>query len=266
MPWAPDPGRRAGQGRAAPRAGPRGPRRAARHGAAARAPRVDEALAELRELPGIGEWTASGVLTRGCGVADTLPLGDRISREAVRHFHGLARFPDDEAWMAIAEPWRPYRMWATVLLHMAWRRDQPGESARPTRRGPRVRLEPAPTDTRPKAARGIGPGRGKARPGTLGTRTMNEETPMQTHDETPRRCPCRSTRATTSCDGEWIESPIDDETYNLLMALTSKLEAIDVYQVYAEDGNASLWRELAAEERRQADRLLAELKERFAGA
>jgi hypothetical protein len=67
-------------------------------------------------------------------------------------------------------------------------------------------------------------------------------------------------------DGDWIDSPIDDETYNLLMALTSKLEAIDVYQVYAEDGHAELWRELATEERRQADRLLRELKERLAGA
>jgi DNA-3-methyladenine glycosylase II len=85
----------------------------------------DEALAELRTLPGIGEWTASGVLTRGCGVADALPLGDRISREAVRHFHDLTEDPDDEAWVALAEPWRPFRMWATVLLHMAWRRDQP---------------------------------------------------------------------------------------------------------------------------------------------
>ena len=85
----------------------------------------DEALRELRALPGIGEWTASGVLTRGCGVADTLPLGDRISREAVRHFFDLAEPPDDDAWLAIADPWRPYRMWATVLLHMAWRRDQP---------------------------------------------------------------------------------------------------------------------------------------------
>ena len=65
-------------------------------------------------------------------------------------------------------------------------------------------------------------------------------------------------------DGDWIESPIDDETYNLLMALTSKLEAIDVYQVYAEDGSAGLWRDLAVEERRQADRLLAALKQRLA--
>jgi hypothetical protein len=25
----------------------------------------------------------------------------------------------------MSDVWRPYRMWATVLLHMAWRRDQP---------------------------------------------------------------------------------------------------------------------------------------------
>jgi DNA-3-methyladenine glycosylase II len=82
-----------------------------------------EALAELRTLPGIGTWTASGVLTRGCGVADALPLGDAISREAVAGLYGLDRPPTDEAWLAIAEAWRPYRMWATVLLHLAWRRE-----------------------------------------------------------------------------------------------------------------------------------------------
>ncbi|MEO5939522.1 MAG: hypothetical protein ABIZ72_01385 [Candidatus Limnocylindrales bacterium] len=74
------------------------------------------------------------------------------------------------------------------------------------------------------------------------------------------------TTSDVAAEGEWIESPIDDATYNLLMALTSKLEAIDVYQVYAEDGQADLWRELASEERRQADRLLSALKQRLAGA
>ena len=65
--------------------------------------------------------------------------------------------------------------------------------------------------------------------------------------------------------GEWIESPIDDATYDILMALTSKLEAIDTYQVYADDGNADLWRELAQDERRHAERLFNELKQRIAG-
>jgi hypothetical protein len=91
---------------------------------------------------------------------------------------------------------------------------------------------------------------------------------MQTNDATQPETMSLPIDDTTDVarDGDWIESPIDDETYNLLMALTSKLEAIDVYQVYAEDGNAGLWRELAADERRHADRLLGELKGRMAGA
>ena len=70
----------------------------------------------------------------------------------------------------------------------------------------------------------------------------------------------------TTDDGEWIESPVDDATYNLMMALASKLEAIDVYEVYAEDGNASMWRELATDERRHAERLFVELKQRLASS
>jgi DNA-3-methyladenine glycosylase II len=83
-----------------------------------------EALAELRTLPGIGEWTASGVLARGCGVADMVTLADGLSRESVRQFYELPALPDDEEWLRIAEAWRPYRMWATVLVHLAWRRTQ----------------------------------------------------------------------------------------------------------------------------------------------
>jgi DNA-3-methyladenine glycosylase II len=84
-----------------------------------------DALAELQKLPGIGPWTAQGVLLRGCGVADAVPLVDDISRTAVAWAYGLPEPPDDEAWTRIADGWRPYRMWATVLLHMAWRRARP---------------------------------------------------------------------------------------------------------------------------------------------
>ena len=67
-------------------------------------------------------------------------------------------------------------------------------------------------------------------------------------------------------DGNWIESPVDDETYDLLMALASKLEAIDTYRLYAGDGSADLWRELATDEGRHAKRLFEELKQRLARA
>jgi hypothetical protein len=64
-------------------------------------------------------------------------------------------------------------------------------------------------------------------------------------------------------DGGWIDSPVDDATYDLLMALTSKLEAIDTYQTYATDGQPDLWRELATDERRHAERLVSELRQRL---
>jgi hypothetical protein len=90
---------------------------------------------------------------------------------------------------------------------------------------------------------------------------------VQTNDATPPETMSlpMDDATDTATDGDWIESPIDDVTYNLLMALTSKLEAIDVYQVYAEDGDAGLWRDLAADDRRHADRLLGALKGRLAG-
>ena len=84
-----------------------------------------EALAQLQALPGVGPWTASGILLRGCGVADAVPLVDDISRNAVAAIYGLPEPPDDATWTTISDVWRPYRMWATVLLHMAWRRQQP---------------------------------------------------------------------------------------------------------------------------------------------
>jgi DNA-3-methyladenine glycosylase II len=79
----------------------------------------------LESLPGVGPWTAQGILMRGCGSADTIPTEDTISREAVSHFYGLAATPTDAEWLKISEKWRPFRMWATVLLHMGWRREQP---------------------------------------------------------------------------------------------------------------------------------------------
>ena len=56
------------------------------------------------------------------------------------------------------------------------------------------------------------------------------------------------------------DSPIDDATYNVMMALASKLEAIDVYKKYSSDGsNQQIWTRLAEDDRRHADLLLEEL-------
>jgi DNA-3-methyladenine glycosylase II len=94
-----------------------------------------DALAELQALPGVGPWTASAILLRGCGIADAVPMVDEISRTAVAALYGLSEPLDDATWTRVSDAWRPYRMWATVLLHMAWRRAQPSTPS--YRQGPR---------------------------------------------------------------------------------------------------------------------------------
>jgi hypothetical protein len=56
------------------------------------------------------------------------------------------------------------------------------------------------------------------------------------------------------------ESPVDDATYNLLQALTSKLEAIEAYEIYAQDDPQGVFSELLSEERSHAERLLQALR------
>jgi DNA-3-methyladenine glycosylase II len=89
-----------------------------------------EALAELRSLRGVGEFTAEGVLLRGCGVADEIPASDEMSRQAIADLYGLAGPPDDAAFTEITDRWRPYRMWAIVLLRVGWGRSRPNASFR----------------------------------------------------------------------------------------------------------------------------------------
>ncbi|HJU47372.1 MAG TPA: hypothetical protein VJ689_04510 [Gaiellaceae bacterium] len=61
------------------------------------------------------------------------------------------------------------------------------------------------------------------------------------------------------------QSPVDDATYNLLQALTSKLEAIEAYELYAQDeGVQDLFERLGREEAAHAEALLAALRERIA--
>jgi rubrerythrin len=62
------------------------------------------------------------------------------------------------------------------------------------------------------------------------------------------------------------ESPVDNATYNLMQALTSKLEAIEAYETYREDGGGEdrqLFDELLADERQHAERLLDALRGRL---
>ena len=66
-------------------------------------------------------------------------------------------------------------------------------------------------------------------------------------------------------EGQVRRSPVDNYTYDLLQALTSKLEAIEAYQMYADDGGeaAELFGRLAEEDRSHARVLLEALRVRL---
>jgi hypothetical protein len=85
----------------------------------------DAALASLRELPGVGPFTADAVLYRGCGVVDGLPASDELGQTVI---HDVYELPSVSATDVdrITDRWRPYRMWAVVLLRMGWTRAQGG--------------------------------------------------------------------------------------------------------------------------------------------
>jgi DNA-3-methyladenine glycosylase II len=93
----------------------------------------EEAHARLMKLRGIGTWSADGILIRGCGTTDALPISEPRLALALRDAYRLARVPSDAEVRRIAESWRPFRTWVSVLLiSEAWSATAPG--SRPRRR------------------------------------------------------------------------------------------------------------------------------------
>ena len=63
-----------------------------------------------------------------------------------------------------------------------------------------------------------------------------------------------------------IQSPVDDQLYDLLQVLTSKCEAIEAYAKYEDDADgeaSSLFQEMARDDTRHAERLLGLLRDRL---
>ncbi len=79
----------------------------------------EAALAEVQRLPGIGPFYAGLVVIRATGFADVLPLSEPRVLAYVTRLYGLDEPPGGASFTALAEPWRPYRTWAVVLLRVA---------------------------------------------------------------------------------------------------------------------------------------------------
>jgi DNA-3-methyladenine glycosylase II len=75
-----------------------------------------EALADLKKLPGIGDFSAGLTLLRGAGAPDAVPGSEPRLARAVALAYGLPGPATPEQIAAISDKWRPYRTWVTLLL------------------------------------------------------------------------------------------------------------------------------------------------------
>jgi DNA-3-methyladenine glycosylase II len=80
----------------------------------------ERALEELRELRGVGKWTAAHILLRGCGAIDEVPGMEPRLLRGFAEAYGLREGESEEALARVSEGWRPYRMWVSILLVMSW--------------------------------------------------------------------------------------------------------------------------------------------------
>jgi DNA-3-methyladenine glycosylase II len=76
----------------------------------------EDALAQLKKLPGIGEFSAGLILLRGAGDPDALATAEPRLARAVGRAYGLAAPAAPGQLREISENWKPYRTWATLLL------------------------------------------------------------------------------------------------------------------------------------------------------
>ncbi|WP_328603237.1 hypothetical protein OG943_24460 [Amycolatopsis sp. NBC_00345] len=83
-----------------------------------RAMPVADALERLREIPGIGQFSAEQILARGAGHPDLFPRADVRLHHAMREEYGLLDSVGPADLELLAGAWRPYRSWAALLLRV----------------------------------------------------------------------------------------------------------------------------------------------------
>ncbi len=79
----------------------------------------EAALADLQRLPGIGPMYAGLILLRSTGATDILTLNEPHLPAYVAHFYGLPKPAARVELQQIAEAWKPYRTWTSVLIRVA---------------------------------------------------------------------------------------------------------------------------------------------------
>jgi DNA-3-methyladenine glycosylase II len=93
----------------------------------------EEVLAELKRLPGIGDFSAELILVRGAGEPDYFPRHEGRLHRAMADAYGFGGTPPLERLAEIAEKWRPYGSWVSVLFRTQLE-DQRSHGGNPPRR------------------------------------------------------------------------------------------------------------------------------------
>jgi DNA-3-methyladenine glycosylase II len=85
----------------------------------------ERAYLEVQRLKGLGPFYAGLVVLRASGFADaTLGVAEPKVLANVARFYGLDQPPTLEQFAELAEVWRPFRTWATVLLRLGGDRER----------------------------------------------------------------------------------------------------------------------------------------------
>ena len=80
----------------------------------------EEVRTELKKLKGIGDWTVDVYLMQSLQRTDLFPLGDIALVNSLKETKQLHPQITREEMLAIAEPWRPYRTIAAMILWHAY--------------------------------------------------------------------------------------------------------------------------------------------------
>ena len=80
----------------------------------------DEVRLELKKIKGIGDWTVDVYLMHALQRSDLFPLGDIALVNSLKEVKQLKKDVSKERMLKIAEPWRPYRTIAAMILWHAY--------------------------------------------------------------------------------------------------------------------------------------------------
>lgn len=76
----------------------------------------EEVKSELKQIKGIGDWTADIYLLMALLRADVMPKGDLALHAAYQKIKGLEKRPNSDEFIKLAEKWSPYRAVSARLL------------------------------------------------------------------------------------------------------------------------------------------------------